>query len=141
MLANTKLVIEYIITHYPSPPTSLSSPSFPIFSPLFSPFGVQVSDMDISEKLQQYRYQITKAIVILLSFSLVLYGAPHFLTILAYFWPLFASTTFFLVAIIAFGGISKVSIEDHGEKVGEGILDYVAGRAEHVQDAQTLLRE
>ncbi|CAJ1962680.1 unnamed protein product [Sphenostylis stenocarpa] len=97
--------------------------------------------MDISEKLQQYRYHITRAIVVLLSFSLVLYVAPRFLTILAYFWPLFVSTTVFLVAILAFGGISKLSTEDHGEKAGEGLLDYVAGRAEHIQEAQTLLRE
>ncbi|ESW19619.1 hypothetical protein PHAVU_006G140400 [Phaseolus vulgaris] len=95
--------------------------------------------MDISEKLQQYRYHITIAIVVLLSFSLVLYATPHFFTILAYFWPLFASTTFFLVAIIAFGGISKLPTEDHGEKVGERILDYVAGRTEHVQEAQKVL--
>jgi len=97
--------------------------------------------MDISEKLKPYRYQITITIVVLLSFSLLFYAAPHFLTILAYFWPLFASTTFFLVAIIAFGGISKLSTEDHGEKVGEGILDYVAGRTEHIHEAQTLLSE
>lgn len=97
--------------------------------------------MDISEKLKQYRHHITITIVVLLSFSLVLYVAPQFLTILAYFWPLFASTTFFLVAIIVFGGISKLSTEDHGEKVGEGILDYVAGRAEHIHEAQTLLSE
>ncbi|KAG5011512.1 hypothetical protein JHK86_023773 [Glycine max] len=97
--------------------------------------------MDISEKLLQYRYHITIAIVVSLSFSLLLYAAPHFLAILAYFWPLFASTTVFLVAIIAFGGVSKLSTEDHGEKAGEGLLNYVAGRAEQTQEAQTLLNE
>ncbi|WVY91709.1 hypothetical protein V8G54_037223 [Vigna mungo] len=97
--------------------------------------------MDISEKLKQCRHHITIRIVVLLSFSLVLYVVPHFLTILAYFWPLFASTTFFMVAIIAFRGISKLSTEDHGEKVGEGILDYVVGRVEHIHEAQTLLSE
>nr|KYP62648.1 hypothetical protein KK1_017189 [Cajanus cajan] len=94
--------------------------------------------MHISEKLLQYRYHITIAIVASLSFSLLLYAAPRFLTILAYFWPLFASTTVFLVAIIAFGGVSRFSSEDHGEKAGEGLLDYVAGRTEHTQ---TLLSE
>ncbi|KAK7412733.1 hypothetical protein VNO78_04321 [Psophocarpus tetragonolobus] len=97
--------------------------------------------MDISKKLQQYRYHITIAIVVSLSFSLLLYAAPRFLTIVAYFWPLFASTTVFLVAIIAFGSVSKLSTEDHGEEAGEGLLDYVAGRAEHTQEAQTLLTE
>lgn len=93
--------------------------------------------MDVSEKLQKYRYHITMAILVSISFSLLLYVAPRFLTILAYFWPLFASTTVFLVAIIAFGGVSKLSTEAHGEKAGEGLLDYVAGRPpEHTQEAQ-----
>lgn len=84
--------------------------------------------MDISEKLLKYKYHLTIAILISLLFSLLIYAAPHFLTILAYFWPLFASTTVFLIAIIAFGGVSKFSSEVHDEKVGEGIFDYVAGR-------------
>jgi len=92
--------------------------------------------MDLSQKLLKYRYQITIAILIPLVFSLLIYGAPHFLTILAYFWPLFASTTVFLVAIIAFGGVSKFSTETHGEKAGEGLLDYVAGKPEHTQESQ-----
>ncbi|KAE9599117.1 hypothetical protein Lal_00043926 [Lupinus albus] len=87
--------------------------------------------MDVSEKLLKYRYHITIAIVVSLILSLVLYAAPRILTILAYFWPLFASTTVFLVAIIAFGGVSKFSTEEaHDEKVGEGLLDYVAGKPE-----------
>ncbi|KAJ1428653.1 hypothetical protein SESBI_08754 [Sesbania bispinosa] len=91
--------------------------------------------MDVSEKLLKYRYHITIAIVALLSSSLLLYAAPRFLTILAYFWPLFASTTVFLVAIIAFGGVSKLSTEAHGKEAGEGFLDYVAGRPEHSLDS------
>ncbi|TKY53931.1 hypothetical protein E2542_SST18337 [Spatholobus suberectus] len=64
--------------------------------------------------------------------------APRFMTILAYFWPLFASTTVFLVAIIAFGGVSKFSTEGHGhgEKAGEGLLDYVTGMSEHTEEAR-----
>lgn len=92
--------------------------------------------MDVSEKLLKYRYPIIIAIAVLLSFSLVLYVAPRILTILAYFWPLFASTTVFLVAIIAFGGVSKFSTEAHGEEAGEGLLDYVAGRPEHAEEPQ-----
>jgi len=41
-----------------------------------------------------------------------------------------------LVAIIAFGGVSKFSTETHGEKAGEGLLDYVAGKPEHTQESQ-----
>lgn len=60
------------------------------------------------------------------------------MTILKYFWPLFASTTLFLVAIIAFGGVSKFSTEGlgHGEKAGEGLLDYVTGMPEHNDEAR-----
>ncbi|KAI4298808.1 hypothetical protein L6164_032326 [Bauhinia variegata] len=92
--------------------------------------------MDIAEKLLQYRYHISIAIAVSLTFSLVLYAAPRFLSILHYFWPFFASTTVFLVAIIAFGGVSKFSNESDGEKAGDRILDdYVAaGRLEHVDD-------
>lgn len=93
--------------------------------------------MDVQEKLLRYRHHITIAIAVSVLFSLVLYAAPRILTILAYFWPLFASTTVFLVAIIAFGGVSKLSTEAHGEKAGEGIMDYVAGRTEHSEEAQS----
>ncbi|CAL0309132.1 unnamed protein product [Lupinus luteus] len=61
----------------------------------------------------------------------MVFKAPRFMTILAYFWPMFASTVVFLVALIIafFGGVSKFYIgADHGEKAGEGLLDYVAGR-------------
>ncbi|KAK7387675.1 hypothetical protein VNO78_22465 [Psophocarpus tetragonolobus] len=89
--------------------------------------------MDVPKMLLQYRYHITIVIASSLSVSLLLYAAPRIMTILAYFWPLLASTTLFLVAIIAFGGVSKFSIEGHrhGEKAGEGLLDYVTGITEH----------
>lgn len=94
--------------------------------------------MDVPEKLLQYRYHISIAIAISLSFSLLLYAAPQFLNILEYFWPLFASTTVFLVAIIAFGGVSKFTAEFHGEKAGEGLMDYLAaGVPEHSEEPQS----
>ncbi|KAI4296038.1 hypothetical protein L6164_036028 [Bauhinia variegata] len=94
--------------------------------------------MEITEKLLQYRYHITIAIAVSLTFSLVLYAAPRILSILHYFWPLFASTTVFLVTVIAFGGVSKFSDEAHGEKAGEGLLDYVAAeRPEHIDEPQS----
>ncbi|KAI9123984.1 hypothetical protein K1719_005284 [Acacia pycnantha] len=65
--------------------------------------------MDVPEKLVQYRWYIIIALAISISLSLFLvYPAPNIVTILAYFWPLFASTTVFLIAIIAFGGVSKL---------------------------------
>jgi len=66
----------------------------------------------------------------------MLYAAPRITTILAYFWPLFASTAVLLAAIIAFGGVSKFSTEDHGhgEKAGEGLLDYVTSLPQHTEE-------
>lgn len=87
--------------------------------------------MDILEKLIRYKYQISIVIAISLTISSVLYAAPRIMTILTYFWPLFASTTMFFVAIIAFGGVSKFSAEDRDEKAGQGLLDYVAGMPEY----------
>ncbi|XWS18088.1 hypothetical protein CRYUN_Cryun32bG0011800 [Craigia yunnanensis] len=87
--------------------------------------------MDIQQKLIQYRYHFTIAILASLIIAFLSYLAPRLPMILSYFWPLFASTTVFLVAIIAFGGLSQPVTEAHGEKAGEGLLDYVAARPEH----------
>ncbi|KAJ7967828.1 Transmembrane protein [Quillaja saponaria] len=93
--------------------------------------------MDIPKKFLQYRYQLTIAVAVPLFFSLLLYSAPRIVTILAYFWPLFASTTVFLIAIIVFGGVAQLSTETHGEKAGKRLLDYVAaGRPEHTEEHQ-----
>ncbi|KAH7545372.1 hypothetical protein FEM48_Zijuj01G0086600 [Ziziphus jujuba var. spinosa] len=99
--------------------------------------------MDIPPQLVQYRYHFGIAVLVSLIFSLVLYAAPRILTILNYFWPLFASTTVFLVIIIAFnGGVSHAASEAHGEKAGKGIMDYVAAshheqtNHDHHQDYQ-----
>ncbi|EEF39492.1 conserved hypothetical protein [Ricinus communis] len=83
--------------------------------------------MDIPEKILQYRYHFGIAIIASLVLSILLYAAPRFLTILAYFWPLFASTTVFLVLIIAFGGVSQFPSNVHGDQAGEGLLGYVEG--------------
>lgn len=91
--------------------------------------------MDISPQLLQYRYHFGIAIFVSVVFSLLLYAAPRILTILGYFWPLLvASTTLFLVTIIAFGGVSKLSTEVHGETQGQGIIDYVAGRPDYLDN-------
>lgn len=83
--------------------------------------------MDIAPQLVQYRYHIGIAVLVSLMASSVVYVAPRILTILNYFWPLFASTTVFLVLIIAFNGsFSHIATEAHGEIAGEGIMNYVA---------------
>ncbi|CAI0460549.1 unnamed protein product [Linum tenue] len=89
--------------------------------------------MEISEKLLlQYKYHFAAAAVASLFLSLLMYAAPSLLTILAYFLPLLASTTVFLILIMAFGGVSRLNIgsnhQQHGQGNGEGLLDYVAGR-------------
>ncbi|XVF75177.1 hypothetical protein PTKIN_Ptkin13bG0166300 [Pterospermum kingtungense] len=86
--------------------------------------------MDIPQKLIQYRYHFTIAILASLFIAFLSYVVPRLSSILTYFWPLFASTTVFLVLITAFGGVSQLATEAHGEKVGEGLLDYVAARSE-----------
>jgi hypothetical protein len=95
--------------------------------------------MDVPEKLMQYRYHFAIAVIVSVVLSLLLYGAPRFVTILAYFWPLFASTAVFLVVIVAFGGLSQLATDQaHGDKAGEGILDYVQGQPEHSEQPQKL---
>ncbi|KAG7959592.1 hypothetical protein I3843_10G077700 [Carya illinoinensis] len=91
--------------------------------------------MDIPEKLMQYRYHVSIAVVVSAVISLVLYAAPRLLAILAYFWPLFASTTVFLVAIIAFGSLSQFATQTQGEKTDEDqILDCVQGPPIHTHE-------
>ncbi|GLT80224.1 hypothetical protein SLA2020_516760 [Shorea laevis] len=95
--------------------------------------------MDIPQKLNQYRHQISLAIIASVTIALIAFAAPRFLNILAYFWPLFASTTVLLVIMVAIGGLSQLATETHGERAGEGLLDYVAAaRSEHITEPQRL---
>lgn len=87
--------------------------------------------MDIQTKVLQHKDQITVVAAVSVVLSLFVYAAPRFLSILAFFWPLFASTAVLLVAMVAFGGGFQVGTEVHGVRAGEGILDYVAGRPEY----------
>ena len=87
--------------------------------------------MDIQAQLIQYRYHLAIAISVSVVISLVLYAAPRLTTIVTYFGPLFASTTLFVLAIIAFTGISQLAVEVHGgNKASEDLVDFVAGGAQ-----------
>lgn len=88
--------------------------------------------MEISEKLLKFKFHILIAATLAFIIVSLLYVAPRFLNILAYFWPLFLSTALFLVAVVVFSLTSPPSAQVSGEKAGEGILDYVAGRPEPV---------
>ncbi|KAL6990638.1 hypothetical protein U1Q18_008756 [Sarracenia purpurea var. burkii] len=90
--------------------------------------------MDFPGKLSQYKHQIAIAIVSSLIFTLFLLVAPQFITILSYFWPLFLSTTVFLVAMVLFSQISAPLDESYGEEAAEGLLDYVAEHPEQLED-------
>lgn len=86
--------------------------------------------MEIQQKLLKFKFHI----LISLTFSLIilslLYLAPRFLEILAYFWPLLLSTALFLTTVVVFGRTSPPAAEVSGEKAGEDILDFVAGQVQ-----------
>ncbi|KAL8469717.1 hypothetical protein ACS0TY_032528 [Phlomoides rotata] len=91
--------------------------------------------MDLPEKLLKFKLQILFFFAFSFLIFFICYVAPRFVDILYYFWPLLFSTALFLVAIIVFGEISPpaevpVSLD---EKLGEGLLNYVASEPEHMQ--------
>ncbi|KAL8205799.1 hypothetical protein R6Q57_009351 [Mikania cordata] len=82
--------------------------------------------MKIPENLIKFRFHILFAATLSLITLSLLYVAPSFLNILAYFWPLLLSTALFLVTVVVFGLTSP----PEAQASGEGILDYVAGQPE-----------
>ncbi|CAH2078888.1 unnamed protein product [Thlaspi arvense] len=82
--------------------------------------------MEIQARLMEYKFHFMVAIIVSVIMASLVYAAPRILDILAYFWPLFASTAAFLAIAITFGGFQQFS----EEVAGEGIMDYVAGRPE-----------
>ncbi|KAM0063819.1 hypothetical protein Hdeb2414_s0003g00095391 [Helianthus debilis subsp. tardiflorus] len=88
--------------------------------------------MKIPENLIKFKFQILLATTFSLIILSLLYIAPSFLHILAYFWPLLLSTALFLVTVVVFGLTSPPGAQVSGQKAGEGILDYVAGEPEPV---------
>ncbi|CAN1336999.1 hypothetical protein LINPERPRIM_LOCUS37406 [Linum perenne] len=83
--------------------------------------------------LMRYKYHIAVAAMACVVLPMMLYAAPRLITILAYFWPLLASTAVFLVLIMGFGGVSRLATDHQlGDRSpGEGILDYVTGRPDY----------
>ena len=89
---------------------------------------------EIQAKIMQYQYHFIITVVVSIILALLFQVAPRFLTVLAYFWPLLVSTAVLLIVMVAFGQISPPSTEIQGEKTGEGLLDYVAGRPGRVEE-------
>ncbi|KAF3594781.1 hypothetical protein DY000_02026655 [Brassica cretica] len=83
-------------------------------------------EMEIQARLMEYKFHVMITIIVIVVLSSLVYAAPRILDILAYFWPLFASTAAFLAMAIISGGFQQLS----DEATGEGIMDYVAGRPE-----------
>lgn len=91
--------------------------------------------MEIPQKLLKFKFHILFALTLCVVVSSLIVVAPRFVTILAYFWPLFLSTALFLVAVVVFGKTSLPATEAHGDKAGEGLLDFVAGQPEHAVES------
>ncbi|KAK2640173.1 hypothetical protein Ddye_027968 [Dipteronia dyeriana] len=83
--------------------------------------------MEIPETIVRFKFHIIFSLIFSLLLLSIFLIAPSFLTILAYFWPLFLSTALFLVAVVLFGKTSPPAAAA-GDKAGEGLLDYVAGQ-------------
>ncbi|KAI3747534.1 hypothetical protein L6452_10008 [Arctium lappa] len=74
----------------------------------------------ISGKLLKFKFHILIAATFVIFIVSLLYVAPRFPNILAYFWPLLLSTALFLLAVVVFGLTSLPSAQVSGKKVGEG---------------------
>lgn len=81
--------------------------------------------MKIPEKLLKLKYHFVAALLFCVTlFSLILV-APRFVTLLAYFWPLFLSTALVLALVFFFAKTS--SLPDTDSPLDKTLLDYVAG--------------
>ncbi|XP_030471265.1 uncharacterized protein LOC115689388 [Syzygium oleosum] len=85
--------------------------------------------MEIPERLLRYRFHLLAALLLALAASALVYAAPRFVTVLAYFWPLLLSTALFLVAVVVFAKTSPPAAAD-ADASGEELLGYVAGHPE-----------
>ncbi|KAB2606123.1 hypothetical protein D8674_005840 [Pyrus ussuriensis x Pyrus communis] len=91
--------------------------------------------MEIPEKLVKFKFHFLFALLFCFALYSLTLIAPRFLTLLAYFWPLFLSTALFLFAVVVFGKTTIPGSDASGDKPGEGLLDYVAGQPDHVVES------
>ncbi|KAK7320320.1 hypothetical protein VNO77_29690 [Canavalia gladiata] len=95
--------------------------------------------MEIPEKLLKFKYHFLGAILFCLILVSLILIAPRFMTLLAYFWPLFLSTALVLALVFFFAKTSPLSPTDDTNSfhnAGQGLLDYVAGHHEPPLDAR-----
>ncbi|XP_021740687.1 uncharacterized protein LOC110706987 [Chenopodium quinoa] len=93
--------------------------------------------MEIPEQLMKFKFHLIAGILLSGSIVTLVSVAPRFVDLLAYFWPLLASTALFLAVVVVFSRVSPPSADAPGEKAAEGLLDYVAGQPEAFVDTST----
>ncbi|KAI9102244.1 hypothetical protein K1719_023446 [Acacia pycnantha] len=96
--------------------------------------------MDISQRLFKWKYHFVAALLLAFAVSFFAVLAPRFVTVLAFFWPLFLSTALFLALVLVFGRTSSSaagnSSSSSNNAAGEVFLDYVAGHNELQLESQ-----
>ncbi|VVA93433.1 unnamed protein product [Arabis nemorensis] len=80
-------------------------------------------EIQLQARVMEYKFHIMVAIMVTAS---LVYAAPRIVDILAYFWPLFASTAAFLAMAITFGGFQQPS----EQSTADGLMDYVTHNVE-----------
>ncbi|TKY57394.1 hypothetical protein E2542_SST21842 [Spatholobus suberectus] len=94
--------------------------------------------MEIPEKVLKLRYHFLGALLFCLTLFSFIHMAPRFMTLLAYFWPLFLSTALVLALVFFFAKASPLPSTDATSlhTAGQGLLDYVAGHHEPPLDTR-----
>ncbi|XP_065864763.1 uncharacterized protein [Euphorbia lathyris] len=108
-----------------TPPPPTPSP------PSSSAASASASGIGIQEKLMKYKFHMAISLVVTAIGVSLIYLAPRFVTILAYFWPLFVSTALFLGAVVLFGKTSIPADEISALNAGEDLLDYVVAAGQN----------
>ncbi|KAL2927808.1 ABC transporter G family member 5 [Bienertia sinuspersici] len=91
--------------------------------------------MEIPEQLMKFKFHLIFGVLFSASIYAMISISPRFIDLLAYFWPLLASTALFLAVVVVFSRVSPPATDVPGEKAAEGLLDYVAGQPEIVGDS------
>ncbi|EHA8591225.1 hypothetical protein COCNU_scaffold037651G000010 [Cocos nucifera] len=90
--------------------------------------------MAIQERLLglvvEFRFHILGAAALAAAVFLLLSVGPSFTTVVSFFWPLLLSTGFLLAAVAVLLRISPPPEATAGERTGEELIHYVAGRPE-----------
>ncbi|XP_047177503.1 uncharacterized protein LOC124844584 [Vigna umbellata] len=94
--------------------------------------------MEVQEKLFKFRYHFLGALLFCLTIFSLTIMAPRFLTLLAYFWPLFLSTALVFALVFFIARTSHLPPSDATSlySAGQGLLDYVDGHHDLPSDTR-----